>query len=332
VTVKTADFAYALSFVLPAISSDDGRPNITGAFLDYTAEAAYPGTLRLVATDGHRLNLCTLRGAAPAGTTQRGILFPRQACEVLLDALTGEETVFQIEGVHAHLHTPAKGDRGALFCAVRLLDASYPDFRRVMPDLKTVGGTKYAPVSVSDLSEAVTVIAAEDKKAYKTLVAAAKERVMASAEYERAKSKSKKPSKKPSARQKDLLDEAVKPYAERILIEAVIPPNTPVDKAFLGLGVASYNTKELLPASAKQTVAVVPCQQIQPRIPTPVTVLYGSNYWMELVDVAREDTALLSLIDDLSPTSIVLDTHLDDAFVRAIIMPMRTPKPAKKGA
>lgn len=276
VTVKTADFAYALSFVLSAVSADEGRPNLTCVYLDYTADAEYPGTLTLVATDGHRLQRCSVRGAALERLQELGAgsLFPKKACEVLLNVLTGEETTFRIEGSFAHLHTPARGDRGAIYCEVRLKDASYPQYRRVIPDLKTVKGPKFSPVSLSDLSEAAIVTTKAEKVAAKAL--------------------------------------NVQERFSQIKIVGI--------EGKEGFGFTSVNAKKLLSEGATETIAFIPCPQIQSG---EILAAYYPTYWTDLAKVTREDKALMSIPDSLSPAVIVPDTHLPDVSILSMIMPQR---------
>lgn len=274
VTVKTPDFAYALSFARPAASTDPNKPLLACVYLDYTPDAEYPGTLTLVATDGHRLNRCSVRGAAPAGTRETGILFPKEACEVLLNVLTGEETTFRVDGAFVYLHTPAKGDRSAIYCVVRRMDSSFPNFRRVIPDLKTVKGPKFSPVSLSDLSEAAIVTTKTEKVAAKAL--------------------------------------DIQERFSQIKIVGI--------EGKEGFGFISVNAKKLLSKGETETIAFIPCPQIQPG---EILAAYYPTYWTDLAKVTREDKALVSIPDSLSPTVIVPDTHLPDVSILSIIMPQR---------
>lgn len=161
--VNTADFAYAVSFVLPAVSTDDGRPNLTGVFL----QATDPDKVTAVATDGHRMGLCSMRGSSEY--IKDGIIIPKRSCELLLRIVTGIETTLTVEGSSVYCHTRPVGNRGNVWCQLRLIDASFPDFRRVLPNTATAAGPRFAPFSCADLTEAVTVIVAEEKAALKAL-------------------------------------------------------------------------------------------------------------------------------------------------------------------
>ena len=163
IVVNTADFAYAVSFAFPAVSTDDGRPNLTGVFL----QATDPGTVTAVATDGHRLGRCTMRGSS-AGVKD-GIIIPKRSCELLLKIVTGIETTLTVAGSSVYCHTRPAGNRGNVWCQLRLIEASFPDFRRVLPDTEKAAGPRFAPFSCADLTEAVTAIVAAEKAALKAL-------------------------------------------------------------------------------------------------------------------------------------------------------------------
>ena len=161
--VNTADFAYAVSFAFPAVSTDDGRPNLTGVFL----QATDPDKVTAVATDGHRMGLCSMRGSS-AGVKD-GIIIPKRSCELLLKIVTGIETTLTVEGSSVYCHTRPAGNRGNVWCQLRLIEASFPDFRRVLPNTATAAGPRFAPFSCADLTEAVTAIVVEEKAALKAL-------------------------------------------------------------------------------------------------------------------------------------------------------------------
>lgn len=181
IVVDTADFAYALNFAQVAASTDEGRPNLTGVHLTTTARAQSLGQLGnarvlsrneivALATDGHRMNLCSLEGrfAEDSQVSGGGIIIPAPGCDAILSVVSGAQTQIAISGGTAYLHTPATGDRGSVWVAVRLIDANFPDFTRVIPspsDKHTVAG----PFPTEDLREAFTVMAKAEKAAAKFL-------------------------------------------------------------------------------------------------------------------------------------------------------------------
>lgn len=181
IVVDTADFVYALAFARVSASTDAGRPAITGVHLTTSKRAQSLGQLGsarvlarneivAVGTDGHRLSLCSLVGsfAEDSQVSGGGIIIPAAGCDAILSIVSGAQTQIAISGPTAYLHTPATGDRGSVWVAVRLIDASYPDFSRVIPspsDKHTTAG----PFPTEDLREAFTVMANTEKVAAKAL-------------------------------------------------------------------------------------------------------------------------------------------------------------------
>ncbi|MEX1280917.1 MAG: DNA polymerase III subunit beta [Acidimicrobiia bacterium] len=112
-------FADAIKQVVTAASVDSARPVLTGVQVE-DDEAG----LRLVATDSYRLAVRTLAGVSLGGS---GLIPARALREV--PAAIGADTV-----------TVAIGDREAAFgssrgtVTVRLIEGSFPDYRRLLPE------------------------------------------------------------------------------------------------------------------------------------------------------------------------------------------------------
>jgi DNA polymerase III subunit beta len=111
-----------------AISTDEGRPNLMGAFLELSG-----GRARMIATDGHRLSKVDreLDGLTnvPEGLSD-GLIIPRKSLTELkrgVDSslpeirlgLSGNNAVFRF---------------GTTTLMVRLVDSTFPDYRRVVPE------------------------------------------------------------------------------------------------------------------------------------------------------------------------------------------------------
>lgn len=114
-----------------SVSTDDARPNLTGAFFRLTDA----NTLLMVATDGHRLSKIEAKpdsfevsGSIPQALRQ-GIIIPRKGLNELKRVVDvkGPELSFGIKDnniVFKH---------GPLSLSVRLIDGSFPDFTQVLP-------------------------------------------------------------------------------------------------------------------------------------------------------------------------------------------------------
>lgn len=131
----------ALSAVAPAMSTEATRYYLNGVYLHtYRERDGDPGELRLVATDGHRLVMQPL-GVAPAQFPD-GII-PRDTVRALLAmwrgkrcprevriraSINGSRTVVRFDWHHDGLDHDV-----AAWC----IDASYPDYPRVIPGAGT---------------------------------------------------------------------------------------------------------------------------------------------------------------------------------------------------
>lgn len=115
--------AEALRQVVPAASSDDSRPILTGVLM-----AAETEGLRLVATDSYRLSVRDLVGTSVLDSEQ-SILVPSRALTELTRLLSGDDAVV--------LHL---GERDASFAVgatrvtTRLIEGDFPNYRGLIPD------------------------------------------------------------------------------------------------------------------------------------------------------------------------------------------------------
>ena len=121
VTLDATDLASALSQVVPAASSDDARPILTGVLM-----AAEGGGLRLVATDSYRLAVRDLGGSAVLDEGQ-SVLVPSRALRELVRALGEGEVTLRL------------GEREATFevgrtrVTTRLIEGEFPNYRGLIP-------------------------------------------------------------------------------------------------------------------------------------------------------------------------------------------------------
>lgn len=115
--------AAALRQVVPAASSDDSRPILTGVLF-----AAEGGGLRLVATDSYRLALRDLPGTSVLGEDQ-SVLVPSRALTELARMLGDADAV-----------TLRLGERDATFSfagirlTTRLIEGDFPNYRGLIPE------------------------------------------------------------------------------------------------------------------------------------------------------------------------------------------------------
>jgi DNA polymerase-3 subunit beta len=123
VTLAAADLAVALRQVVPAASSDDARPILTGVLL-----AAEEQGLRLVATDSYRLAVRDLPGTSVLREGQ-SVLVPSRALGELARALGASQEI-----------TLRLGERDASFevdgvrLTTRLIEGDFPNYRGLIPN------------------------------------------------------------------------------------------------------------------------------------------------------------------------------------------------------
>lgn len=140
--VKTSDFAAMVKRVLPAASNDLSRVFLAGIYLEPSHER-----LALVATDGYRLALTS----RPIPFSGSGIL-PKHSASILLGLLEGETVGLSV-------------DDGRLFArcgewefSTTLIDASFPDYRNVIPKGKPDGTVTVNRVDLITAAKALLVV------------------------------------------------------------------------------------------------------------------------------------------------------------------------------
>ena len=110
-----------------AISADDTRTGLNGAYLEQSGEGDSP-ILRFVATDGHRLSLC---GKPYSGefTAPRSILLPMKGLSELRKLMEDGEGSWRA----SFTDNQAIFQRGTIAFSMRLLEGDFPDYNQVIP-------------------------------------------------------------------------------------------------------------------------------------------------------------------------------------------------------
>ncbi|MBP8981390.1 MAG: DNA polymerase III subunit beta [Syntrophobacterales bacterium] len=114
-----------------AVSTDEIRVHLNGAFLE-TEGAGQDARLKMVATDGHRLAVAL----GPVGSSggmelEKGVIIPRKGLGEIRK-IAAEEQEVEIGCDHGMFIMKTKN----LTIKVSLIDAEYPDYRRVIPTEK----------------------------------------------------------------------------------------------------------------------------------------------------------------------------------------------------
>lgn len=121
-SVDARSLAGALRQVVPAASSDDSRPILTGVLV-----AAEPEGLRLVATDSYRLAVRDLLGVQVLAEGQ-SVLLPSRALSELTRLLSGADTVSLRLG-----EREASFEAGTSRLTTRLIEGDFPNYRNLVP-------------------------------------------------------------------------------------------------------------------------------------------------------------------------------------------------------
>jgi DNA polymerase-3 subunit beta len=134
-----------------AMAQQDVRYYLNGMYLEIKA-----GRLRFVATDGHRLALCTAPGELAA--EDKSVIVPRKGILELARLLDGEGSVTLIVGSN---HIRAVTDQFTF--TSKLVDGKFPEYERVLPKSpdKAVSGDR------SELKQAFTRTAILSNEKYR---------------------------------------------------------------------------------------------------------------------------------------------------------------------
>jgi len=133
--VDAATLSAALKSVEMAVSTEETRFYLAGVFFDFTPIPGDVSACTLVATDGHRLHKSPLPIAA--GDTppdvQHNFILPTQAIRPLLAACEGGGTLAVTADAGKIRVTAPSAKGGAVELTSKLIEGTYPDWRRVVP-------------------------------------------------------------------------------------------------------------------------------------------------------------------------------------------------------
>ena len=116
-----------------AMATDETRKNLNGVLL----EAVFRWNnhiWRMVATDGHRLALAKVNTAEPCPEMAKGIIIPRKGLMEVKKIIDENENV----GIGLHKNMFVVKTENTIL-KVSLVDADYPDYKRVIPAEKGIG-------------------------------------------------------------------------------------------------------------------------------------------------------------------------------------------------
>ena len=123
-TLPAAEMATMIDKTIFAVSPDEARYNLSGVYII----APEDGTVRMVATDGHRLSM--IDREAIGFSMEGGVIIPRKGLaelRKLLDQAGANEAQLAIDGQLAWLR------RGATELSMRLVEGEFPDYKGVIP-------------------------------------------------------------------------------------------------------------------------------------------------------------------------------------------------------
>jgi DNA polymerase-3 subunit beta len=160
-TMTGAAFWAAIDATMGAMSTEETRYYLNGIYM----HVAHDGTLRFVATDGHRLYRQDM--AAPNGSADMlGIILPKKTVALLYKLMKGKACPDSI-GIEV-TSTKARftwGDPGFyVSLQSKLIDGTFPDYERVIPAFNDKPAT-FDPESMLEAIRAVSLISSERGRA-----------------------------------------------------------------------------------------------------------------------------------------------------------------------
>ncbi|MDT8442212.1 MAG: DNA polymerase III subunit beta [Desulfuromonadales bacterium] len=128
-----------------AVSTDESKYNLNGIFVQIPAES---NSLRMVATDGHRLSMIDkVVDDVTSEEFGRGVILPRKGIYELKKLADDGEGELKI----GFMENNAVVCKGSTVVIMRLVDGDFPDYQRVIPQ----GNDNQAVISVEPLLHAL---------------------------------------------------------------------------------------------------------------------------------------------------------------------------------
>ncbi len=115
-----------------AVSNDETRYNLNGAFLEYVGN----GIFRMVATDGHRLSMLEAKLSENPSEVEfeKGVIIPRKGLLEIKRLLDSEEGLCHMGMDSNNLLFKMEN----VTVVMRLLDGQFPEYRHVVPDKQNI--------------------------------------------------------------------------------------------------------------------------------------------------------------------------------------------------
>jgi DNA polymerase-3 subunit beta len=124
IDLAPGDFTDMIRKTVFSVSTDDTRSNLAGIFL---TKGEKKGTLRMVATDGHRLAMID----RPVSTSlPEGVILPRKGLAEV-GKLLGEESDKVTLSISSSEASVTVGDT---LLSMRLVEGKFPDYKKVVPE------------------------------------------------------------------------------------------------------------------------------------------------------------------------------------------------------
>ncbi len=162
-SVKGAEFARLIEKTRFAISTEETRYYLNGIYL-HAANDKSEGSLRAVATDGHRLAQAEI--ALPSGAEDMpGVIIPRKTVAEIFKLIDETDSDVEVTLSDTRIRFAVAGT----VLTSKLIDGTFPDYQRVIPS----GNDKVMEVDRESFARAVdrvSTISSEKSRAVKMMV------------------------------------------------------------------------------------------------------------------------------------------------------------------
>lgn len=138
--------------LLPSVSTEETRYYLNGIYFHN-----YDDGYKLASTNGHMLTVCSQPGEERLPEAARGFILPRKAADVMRSLAKGDVSL-------AFGSTAFVSKFDGITVSGKLIDATYPDYERVIPQ-DTPGVTTFNAGAICKAVQQVSAIANERKRA-----------------------------------------------------------------------------------------------------------------------------------------------------------------------